>query len=381
MRLYEYEGKALLKDIGISIPQSFLATTVEETVDICEKLGYPNVVKAQVLRGGRGKAGLVKIVSDKEEAKEAAQHIVQHLADNEMILIEEKITATAEAYVGITVDDISGYPVMVVSKHGGMDVEQLAEAGGGTVKQFLDPEQKACRYTFMDMLKEIGFQGDNLVKLTDITWKVYETFLQYEADTVEINPILIDEKTGIVVAGDAKVIVDDYALFRQPRLEEMRRGRDSLGSDVKSIFVELGGNIGVVGLGASMTMMVIDTIKYMGGEPANFADIAGGASKQNLKDMALQVFQRAVNDSSIKTVLVTFTLVAHPLRSAVEATVEAFKEVRPAVPVYASIRAASAALISMPMDEAVQSLRSAGIFWCENLDEAIAAVVEESKRG
>ncbi len=104
-----------------------------------------------------------------------------------MILIEEKITATAEAYVGITVDDISGYPVMVVSKHGGMDVEQLAETGGGgTVKQFLDPEQKACRYTFMDMLKEIGFQGDNLVKLTDITWKVYETFFAIRGGHGEI---------------------------------------------------------------------------------------------------------------------------------------------------------------------------------------------------
>lgn len=381
MRLYEYEGKELLKDLGIPIPQSVLAATIEETVAACQKINYPNVVKAQVLRGGRGKAGLVKIVSNNEEASAAARHIVQHLENNEKILIEEKITATAEAYIGITVDDINGCPVMVVSKYGGVDVEQLATAGdSGTVKQLLDPEQKACRYTFMDMLKEIGFQGDILVKLTDIAWKVYETFLQFDADTVEINPVLINEKTGHVLAGDAKVIVDDYALFRQPRLEEMRCGRDSIDSDVKSIFVDLGGNIGVISLGASMTMMVIDTIKYMGGEPANFADIAGGASKQNLKDMALQVFQKAANDSSIKTVLVTFTLVAHPLRSAVEAVVEAYQEVCPPVPVYASIRAASAALISMSMKEAVSSFKDVGINWCENLDEAIAAVVEESKK-
>ena len=382
MRLYEFEGKELFQCMGIPVPKSMLAATIEETVDACEKMSYPSVVKAQVLRGGRGKAGLVKIISNKEEASAAARHMVQHLENNEKILIEEKATATAEAYIGITVDDINGCPIMVISKHGGVDVEQLATSGDcGTVKQLLDPEQKACRYTFMDMLKEIGFQGDTLVKLTDMTWKVYETFLKYDADTVEINPVLINEQTGCVLAGDAKIIVDDYSLYRQPQLEAMRCERDSIDSDVKSIFVDLGGNIGVISLGASMTMMVIDTIKYMGGEPANFADIAGGASKQNLKDMALQVFQRAVNDSAIRAVLVTFTLVAHPLRSAVEAVVEALQETQISVPVYASIRAASAALISMSMEDAVCLLKEAGINWCDNLDEAIAEVVEESKKG
>ena len=381
MRLYEYEGKELLKDMGIPIPQGLLARTVKETTDACDRMGYPNVVKAQVLSGGRGKAGLVKIVSNNEEAKAAACHIVQHLAENEKILVEEKITATAEAYIGITVDDIRGCPVMVISKHGGVDVEQLATTGNeGTIKQLLDPELKACRYIFMDMLKEIGFHGDSLVKLTNVAWGVYETFLKYDADTVEINPVLINDKTGQVLAGDSKIIIDDYALFRQPRLEAMRGSRDSIDSDVKSIFVDLGGNIGVISLGASMTMMVIDTIRYMGGDPANFADIAGGASKQNLKDMALQVLQKSVTDSKIKAVLVTFTLVAHPLRFAVEAVVEACQEVRPQVPVFASIRAASAALISMSMEEAVAALKEVGVHWCENLDEAIALVVEESKK-
>jgi succinyl-CoA synthetase beta subunit len=270
--------------------------------------------------------------------------------------------------------------VVVISRHGGVDVEQLATSGSsGTVKQFLDPERKAYRYTFLNMVNRAGFNGNALVKLSDIAWKVYETFLKYDAETVEINPVLINEKDGTVLAGDAKVIVDDYALYRQPLLEEFRRRRDSIESDVKSIFVELGGNIGVISLGASMTMMVIDTVKYMGGEPANFVDIAGGASKQNLKDMALQVMQKVVSNPDIKTLLITFTLVAHPLRSAVEAVVEAYQEIKPSVPVYVNIRAASAALISISFEEAIKILKDAGFIWCDYLDEAIAQVIEVSK--
>ncbi len=378
MRLYEYEGKKLFKDMGIPIPASIKAANVEEVVAACEKMGFPVVVKAQVLSGGRGKAGLIKIVGTKQEAVAAAEHIMKHLAANELMLVEEKITATAEAYIGFTADDLSGHPIAVISRQGGVDVEEIAAGSGVVVKQPLDPELKAYKHIFLNMAKEVGFQGSVLVQVADIAEKLYEVFLKYDAETVEINPLLIDE-AGRVIAGDAKVIADDYALFRQPELEEFRSQRDKLQSDVKSIFVDLGGNIGVISLGASMTMMVIDTIKYMGGEPANFTDVAGGASKQNLKDMALQVMQRAVDNSDMKAVLATFTLVAHPLRSAVEAVVEAYQEINPSVPVLVSIRAANAALISMSKEEAKKMIEDAGITWCENLDEAIARVVEASK--
>lgn len=378
MRLYEYEGKELLKGMGIPIPESIKAANVEETVAACKKIGFPAVVKAQVLSGGRGKAGLVKVVGTEKEATAAAEHILKHLADNELILVEEKITAASEAYIGFTADDLSGRPIAVISSQGGVDVEQLAHGGGCVVKQPLDPELKAYSHIFLNMAKDVGFQGTVLVQIADIALKMYEIFLKYDAETVEINPILIDA-AGRVIAGDAKVIADDYALFRQPQLEEYRSKRDKLQNDVKSIFVDLGGNIGVISLGASMTMMVIDTIKYMGGEPANFVDVAGGASKQNLKDMALQVMQRAVDNPNMKAILATFTLVAHPLRSAVEAVVEAYQEIKPGVPVLVSIRAASAALISMSNEEAKNKVQDAGLIWCEYLDEAIARVVEASK--
>lgn len=378
MRLYEYEGKELFKGMGIPVPASIKAVNGAEVVAACEKMGFPAVVKAQVLSGGRGKAGLIKVVGTKQEAVAAAEHIMKHLAANELMLVEEKITATAEAYIGFTADDLSGRPIAVISRQGGVDVEQIAAGSGSVVKQALDPELKAYNHIFLNMAKDVGFQGGVLVQIADIALKMYEMFLKYDAETVEINPVMIDG-AGKVVAGDAKVIADDYALFRQPQLEEYRSKRDRLQSDVKSIFVDLGGNIGVISLGASMTMMVIDTIKYMGGEPANFVDVAGGASKQNLKDMALQVMQRAVDNPDMKGVLATFTLVAHPLRSAVEAVVEAYQEIKPSVPVLVAIRAASAALISMSNEEAKKLLEDAGIIWCEYLDEAIACVVETSK--
>ncbi len=380
LRLYEYEGKALFEKIGIAIPQGLTAKTSGDILAAVEKTGYPAVVKAQVLRGGRGKAGLIKLVDDTQEAQAAIAHILPQLAENEVVLVEPKIDASAEAYVGITIDDIKGLPVLVISRFGGVDVEEIsAEGKSGLAKMNLPASGKAEKYQFVQTAKDAGFSGPILPKIAETAWQLYETFLCYEAETVEINPLFITADGKDVLAGDAKVIVDDYAFFRQPALEEFRATRDSLENDVKMIYTELGGNVGVISLGASMTMMVIDTIKKRGGSPANFADIVSGASKENLKDLSLRVMRNSLADPDSKVIFATFTLVAHPLRNAVEAVVEAYNEVKPKVPVIASIRAANAALISMSMQEAVDTLKKNGVIWYDHLDEAIEQVVKISK--
>lgn len=380
MRLYEYEGKILFKSMGINVPASAQAKNENDILQATTKIGYPCVIKAQVLRGGRGKAGLIKVVENDQQAMAAAQHIAAHLAENEIMLVEPKVNATSEAYVGITVDDIKGLPILVISRFGGVEVESISASGeSGLAKFYLPADRCAERYQFTQVAQDAGFEGPMLVKIADIAWKLYETFLHYEAETAEINPVFLDEANKEVIAGDSKVIVDDYAFFRQPKLEEFRDTRDKRENDVKMIYMDLDGNVGVISLGASMTMMVIDTVKKLGGHPANFADIVSGASKENLKDLSLRVMQNSLDKPDSKAILVTFTLVAHPLRSAVEAVVEAYQEIKPKVPIIASIRAAGAALISMPMDEGITKLKENGITWYDRLDDAIDEVVRISK--
>ena len=380
MRLYEYEGKILFSQKGINVPVSAQARNEQDILQATARIGYPCVIKAQVLRGGRGKAGLIKVVEDDNQAVAAAQHISCYLSSNEIMLVEPKVDADSEAYIGITVDDLSGTPILVISTYGGIEVEELAAGGkSGLAKMILPVGYKAERYQILQVAKQSGFSGVMLNKVTDMAWKLYEVFLSYECETAEINPVFIDNRNNTAIAGDAKVITDDYAFFRQPELEAFRETRDSRENDVKMIYLSLVGNIGIISLGASQTMMVMDTIKSLGGSPSNFADIVSGASKENLKELSLRVMQDSLDNSEAKAIIATFTLVAHPLRNAVEALVEALHEVKPRVPVIASFRAAGAALISMSKQEAFEVLRANNINCYDSLEEAIQTVVNYSK--
>lgn len=380
MRLYEYEGKNLFAKKGISVPSSTHAKNEQDILQATATIGYPCVIKAQVLRGGRGKAGLIKIAEDDNQAIAAAKHIKTHLASNEIMLVEPKITDSTEAYIGITVDDLSGTPILVISTYGGVEVEALVASGKtGLAKMQLPVGHKAERYQILQVAKQAGFSGAMLNKITDMAWKLYDVFLSYECETAEINPVFIDNINNIVIAGDSKVITDDYAFFRQPELEVFRATRDARENDVKMIYLALDGNVGIISLGASQTMMVMDTIKSLGGAPSNFADIVSGASKENLKELSRRVMQDSIDNSDAKAIIATFTLVAHPLRNAVEALVEAMQELKPKVPVIASFRAAGAALISMSLQEAFDILKTYNIDCYDRLEDAIQKAVDYSK--
>lgn len=380
MRLYEYEGKNLFSKKGINVPASAQAKNEQDILQATALIGYPCVIKAQVLRGGRGKAGLIKVVDSDEQAIDAAKHIQAHLNENEIMLVEPKVNADTEAYIGITVDDLSGTPILVISTYGGVEVEELAAGGkSGLAKMYLPVGYKAERYQILQVTKQAGFSGAMLNKITDMAWKLYDVFLSYECETAEINPVFVNMTTSSAIAGDSKVITDDYAFFRQPEWESFRASRDSRENDVKMIYLGLDGNIGIISLGASQTMMVMDTIKSLGGAPSNFADIVSGASKENLKELSLRVMQDSLDNPDSKAIIATFTLVAHPLRNAVEALIEAIHEVKPKVPVIASFRAAGAALISMSKQEAFEVLKANNIVCYESLEEAIQTVVNYSK--
>lgn len=380
MRLYEYEGKDLFLKKGIAIPRSVKVNSELDILQATKNIGYPCMLKAQVLYGGRSKSGLIKIVQHDEQALQNAKELYSRLHKENIILVEEYVEVEHEAYIGIMVDDVNGVPVLVISKSGGVEIENLVSSSvAGIVKLVLPIGYRAERYQILEIAKQAGFYGMTLNKITDMAWRLYDLFFAFECELAEINPVLVNDKTDTVIAGDAKVIIDDYAFFRQPELNTVRQMRDQQENDEKIIYLHLDGDIGIIGFGASQTMMVMDTINIMGGRPANFTDIVGGASKQNLKDVSLRVMLDSLNKPDIRAIFATFTLVAHPLRDAVEALTEAMNEINPKVPVIASFRAAGAALISMSKQQAIDTLQANNIIYCDELEVAIKMIVKYSQ--
>ncbi len=378
MRLYEYEGKSLFEAVGMPLPKRVVISTPAEVSQAIETVGLPVVVKAQVLHGGRGKAGLVKVASTAEEAERLSAEILSKIQPGEKLMLEAAFKADAEAYMGITVNDIIGRPVMVVSASGGIHVEEAAASGSGKMISFvIDPVKGLARYELLAAVKEAGFSGKIAVKLTDVGMKLYKVFVQFDCDTAEINPVMINTAEEKLIAGDAKVITDEYAYFRQPEISAMHDAR-KLG-DSKICFVDLGGDIAIVSGGASGTMMLCDSIKVMGGEPGNFLDGTGGNSPESVCAKSLVVLEKAVGNPRFSCLLFNFNLTASSLASIVQGVCMAVDRNKPDLPIVASIRASGAALSQMSLEEAKAVLATKGINLAPTLQDAIRKVVEISK--
>ncbi len=378
MRLYEYEGKELFKKMDIKVPQSFLLSKPED-IDLMGDFPFPLMVKAQVQAGGRGKAGLIKPAADMEELKARATEIFAKIQKHETILLEEQIKADSEAYIGITINDVEGIPYIVISRAGGMEIEQLAKsADNNIVKVPVIPGQEMPYYKIFALTKQAGFSGPLLPKVASIVYKLYCGFVNYELDLIEINPLLIVGNDAI--AGDAKVITDEYVHGKYNDLQPYYDRRKELEqNDVKTMYVSLGGNIGIVSFGASNTMMVVDTIKFLGGEPANFSDVVGGTDFQTAYEMSKQIMENCVANPDTKAILINVTLVAHSLKVHLEAILKAYLEVKPKMPVVANARAAGAACKDMSLAEGAKLLEANGIIWCDTLEGAIDKVIKISQ--
>ncbi len=376
MRLYEYEGKELFKNMGIPVPRSALCQTAVEVKEAASSLGYPVVVKAQVLRGGRGKAGLVKKVANPGEAANTASDMLGKIGDGEKLLVEEAFEADQEGYIGITVDDIKGLPVLVISSRGGINVEEGAAASMASM--YAEPGQEVYQHQLLTLAKQAGYSGVLAVKIAKLAYDLYQVFVRSDCDTAEINPVLINSGSGDVVAGDAKVIADEYSFSRQPLLAAYRKERKL--NETGLFFVELGGSIGIISGGASGTMMICDSIKAMGGEPANFLDSEGGSTMAAVVERSRLVFEKAKNDTRYKVILLNSGLSATPLKGVVDGMCKVMEDFPPPVPVVASIRATGAALNGMGLEEGRSILRGRGIDVKTSLKEAIESAIEIASR-
>ncbi len=291
MKLYEYEGKSLLQEMGIPTPDGSVAGNLKEAAIAAETLGYPVVVKGQVLQGGRGKAGAIQFAQNKDALIRSANEIRDMQIGTEKIdrlLIEKQMSIAQEIYLGISFDPQTAMPLLLFSTHGGVDIESVAKQRPyELIKKQLDPLETPTLQHMSAMALQIGLTGKTLVQVSEILLKLINCYFTHEAITAEINPLIIDPQ-GKAWAADAKVEIDDSALFRVKAVENFKRNKEigdplELEADAAGVsYVRLNnkGNIGLIAGGAGVGMATMDTVYFHGGVPANFLDLGGIATPE-----------------------------------------------------------------------------------------------------
>ena len=298
MKLHEHQAKAIFADAGIPVPESRLASTVDEALAAVDEIGYPAAIKAQVHVGGRGKAGGIEIATDREEAADYAEAILGMDLKGytvEEVLVESGVDFVDELYVGVTMDRGAGEPVLMVSTEGGVDIEEVAEMTPDAIaREHVDPAFGLHPYQARKVVYEAGVDGDVALEVASILSTLYELYASNDASEIEVNPVMITSDRD-VVAADAVMNVDEDALFRQPDLadlaeasyeDDLERKAGEYGFD----YVRLAGNVGIIGNGAGLVMTTLDLVDHYGGEPANFLDIGGGAKAERVANALDMVF-------------------------------------------------------------------------------------------
>jgi succinyl-CoA synthetase beta subunit len=305
--LHEYQGKELFRRYGIPVSNGLLATTPAEARAAAEELGYPVVVKAQVLIGGRGKSGGIKLAGSPEEAEERASEILGMDIRGHTVAklwIEHASDIEREYYLSLTFDRSAKKPLFMFTTQGGMDIEEVAATSpDALVRLHVDPLEGCHPWHARRLVYAAGVadQGEQK-QIAAIVTKLYDAFVGADAMLCEINPLIVTPE-GEVRALDSKFTVDDNALFRHPDIAEMR---DVAGADPLEVlarqkgvtYVKLDGEVGVLGNGAGLTMSTVDVVTFAGGRPANFCDLGGGGDAQGVVD-ALEVI---TSDTQVRSI-------------------------------------------------------------------------------
>jgi succinyl-CoA synthetase beta subunit len=305
--LYEYQGKELLRQYGIEMLEGIIAASPEEARAAAEKLGGPLAVKAQVLTGGRGKAGGIKVVEEPEDVEEAARQILgMQIRGHKVrrVLVEAGAEIESEMYLSITVDRAAKKPLILFSTEGGVDIEEVAERNpDAIVRIYIDPLLGLLPYEVRELTFAAGLEGDVAKGVGKTLKNLYEAFVGGDASLVEINP-LVSTKDGRVLALDAKVTVDNSSLFRHEDIAELHDVDAADPEEQRALeaglqYVKLDGDVGILGNGAGLVMSTLDMVAQAGGEPANFCDVGGGANAEKIAT-ALDI---VTSNKQVKSVL------------------------------------------------------------------------------
>ena len=277
MKLPEYRAKGAFAEAGIPIPPGRVVTRATEAAAVCREIG-PVVLKAQVLAGGRGKAGGIVFAADPPEAEaRAAELLGKEIRGHSVteILVEKRLTIQAELYLGMAIEGSARRPVVIASDRGGMDIEEVPERS--ILRRTVDPIWGFRPHRAREVVRRMGLRGSSGVQVADILHRLWGVFRKYDAELAEINPLALTPDGPI--AADGRLNLDDYALFRHPEVARVEEGseRERRARALGLAYVELDGDIAVMANGAGITMAMLDILRELGGRPANFLDAGGGA--------------------------------------------------------------------------------------------------------
>ncbi len=316
MNIHEYQAKEILSKYGVPVPMGKVATEPEEATQIANDLNVDKIViKAQIHAGGRGKAGGVKLVSDLEEVGEIVSEIIgMNLVTHQTgpggkivkkVLIEEASDIDKEFYIGIVIDRANEKVVIMASPEGGVEIEEVARRTPDKIlKEYIDHEIGFQPFHGRRIAYFLGLKDKTVNKTVSLIQGLYSAFIDNDCNLAEINPLILTKRSD-VIALDAKLSIDDNALYRNKEIEKMHDPNEEDPTELEAkewdiSYVKLDGNIGCLVNGAGLAMSTMDIIKHHGGEPANFLDVGGGATAEQVT----QAFKMILSDPNVKAIFV-----------------------------------------------------------------------------
>lgn len=372
MKIHEYQAKDILARYGVPIQPGHVAYTPEKAETIARELGGPVVIKAQVYVGGRGKAGGIQFGETPEQARAAAAKVlgmdIKGLAV-EKVLVVSKINIQEEYYLGIILDRKSQAPVVMVSKEGGIDIEEVAaKTPEKIIKQPIDMRWGLRPFEARDILARAGLPHQVIGKGGAILTALAKAFIESDASLAEINPLVLTTE-GQVQAADAKILIDDNGLFRQKEYASWAESEESnpLEYDAKQAgltYVKLDGNIGIIGNGAGLVMTTLDMVARVGGKPANFLDIGGGAKAE----MMYNALSFVARDPQVKGILVNIFGGITRGEEVAKGVIMAQAELPKGMPIVVRLSGTGS-------DEGKAMLKDAGLDWGKDMREAAQKIV------
>jgi succinyl-CoA synthetase beta subunit len=385
MKVHEYQAKALLARYGVAVPRGEVAGTADEAREIAKKLGGAVVVKAQIHAGGRGKGGGIRVARDPDEAFEHARAILGMTLVTPQtgragrvvrkVLVEEALDLDRELYLGVTLDRSRALPMVIASRSGGMEIEEVAARDPSAVlREAVDPSLGMFPFQARRLAFALGLAAEPFRQGVSLMQSLFRAYVETDATLAEVNPLLVTS-SGRVLALDAKMTFDDNALFRHPDIREMRdlAEEDPLEVEASKFglnYIKLEGNVGCMVNGAGLAMATMDLVKLAGGEPANFLDVGGGATEEQVKN----AFRIILSDRNVRAILINIFGGIMRCDVIAKGVVAAVKEMGLSLPVVVRLEGTN-------VDEGKRILRESGLAVtpAEGLADAARKVVEAAQ--
>ncbi|MEE9269619.1 MAG: ADP-forming succinate--CoA ligase subunit beta [Candidatus Krumholzibacteria bacterium] len=373
MKIHEYQAKELFRREGIPVPRGEVVDTAERAYEVAREYGVPVVIKSQVLVGGRGKAGGVKLAKDAAEARQHAEAILGMDIKGltvEKVLVTEAVDIATEIYLAVIMDRSAQRPLIMASAAGGVEIEQVARDNPEAIHRLLvDPLYGVLPFQSRSLAQTLHADFAVAKQIASIIEKLYRAFVRCDASLAEVNPLVVTP-AGEVVAIDAKVNVDDSALYRQRDIEEMRdlSAEDAGEIEARNMglsFVRLKGNVGCIVNGAGLAMATMDLVKTCGGEPANFLDIGGSSSPEKVVT-ALNII---LGDPSVKSIFINIFGGITRCDDVARGLVTAFKQMDLTLPVVVRLTGTNEA-------EAKEILGAISLTAASTMDEGVKKAIE-----